>query len=176
MKTIPNFISLGRIILSLCLFFTKPLSQAFYAVYIICGLSDVLDGFIARKTASSSKLGEKLDSVADLVMVGVLFAIFYDKICLPKGILVWIISIAILRFISVVTAFVKYRTFVILHSYGNKATGMLLFIIPLFLPYFEADTLIYIVCLAASISSVEELVIHLISKELRVNRPCIFVK
>lgn len=176
MKTIPNFISCSRIILSLILLFTKPLGQAFYVVYIICGLSDVLDGFIARKTAASSKLGEKLDSVADLMMVGVMFIIFYPVIYLPTGILIWIISIAVLRFFSLAVALIKYKTFVILHSYANKFTGMLLFIAPLLLPYFEVNTLMYIICSAASISSVEELIIHLTSTQLRVNRPCIFIK
>jgi len=54
MKTIPNCISFSRIIFSLILVFIKPLSVAFYAIYIICGLSDIMDGFIARKTGTTS--------------------------------------------------------------------------------------------------------------------------
>jgi CDP-diacylglycerol--glycerol-3-phosphate 3-phosphatidyltransferase len=139
-------------------------------------LTDIFDGFIARKAAATSNLGEKLDSAADLVMTGVVFLMLYNKINLSEEIIIWIVSIAALRFVSVITALIKYKRFVILHSYSNKASGMLLFLIPLVFSYIEAGALINIVCLVASISALEELIIHLTSKELRVNRPCIFAK
>ena len=43
-------------------------------------VSDDLDGYIARKTETASKLGEKLDSVADLIMVVVLTIVLYPII------------------------------------------------------------------------------------------------
>ena len=63
---IPNLITMVRIIGSLCLLFVQPLKKPFYIIYTIAGLSDALDGFIARKTNSVSELGSKLDSIADL--------------------------------------------------------------------------------------------------------------
>ena len=48
----------------------KNLSPTFYAVYIIAGISDVLDGLVARKLNLQSSFGEKLDTVADICFVG----------------------------------------------------------------------------------------------------------
>ena len=79
MKTIPNYISVGRIILSLTLILIKPLSLAFYVIYIVCGLSDIVDGFIAPNTRTTSILGAKLDSMGDMVMAFVIFFCFINN-------------------------------------------------------------------------------------------------
>ncbi|MCB2295758.1 CDP-alcohol phosphatidyltransferase family protein [Clostridium algoriphilum] len=176
MKAIPNFISLSRIIFSLILIFIKPLSIAFYAIYIICGFSDVLDGVIARKTGTTSRLGEKLDSLADMIMIGILLLVLYPIVNFATEIVIWIVSIAIIRLASMVVAMKKYKTFAMLHTYGNKITGIVLFIFPLWLPYIHTTVLMYIICIVASISAIEELVIQLTSKKLQANRQSIFSK
>nr|WP_295777963.1 CDP-alcohol phosphatidyltransferase family protein [uncultured Intestinibacter sp.] len=38
----------------------------------MCGILDVLDGFIARKFNVTSKLGAKLDSIPDMIMIFVI--------------------------------------------------------------------------------------------------------
>ena len=49
-----------------------PLSSAwFYVLYLFCGLTDMIDGTIARKTGAVSKFGEKLDTAADFVFMAV---------------------------------------------------------------------------------------------------------
>ena len=176
MKAIPNCISFSRIIFSLILIFIKPLSTAFYAIYIICGFSDMVDGFIARKTGTTSRLGEKLDSIADMIMVGVLLVVLYPIVNPAIEIVIWIISIGIIRLSSLVVALKKYKTFAILHTYGNKITGIVLFIFPLLLPYIPITVLLYIVCVVASISAIEELIIQLTSSQLQLNKQSIFVK
>ena len=54
MKNTANYITTGRIGLALSLFFVPPLTISFYIVYLLCGLSDMADGFIARKTHTES--------------------------------------------------------------------------------------------------------------------------
>jgi CDP-diacylglycerol---glycerol-3-phosphate 3-phosphatidyltransferase len=176
MKVIPNCLSFSRIIFSMSLIFVKPLSAVFYIIYIICGLSDVLDGFIARKTDNTSIFGAKLDSLADLIMVGVLLFVLYPSVNPDTQILLWVILISIIRLSSMVVALKKYKTFAMLHTYGNKITGIVLFIFPLLLPYFHARVLISIVCTVASISAVEELIIQLTSSQLLLNKHSIFEK
>ena len=176
MKAIPNYISFSRIIFSLILIFIKPLSVAFYAIYIICGFSDILDGFIARKTGTTSRLGEKLDSMADMIMTGVLLVVLYPIVNPATKIIIWIISIGIIRLASMVVAMKKYKTFAMLHTYGNKITGIVLFIFPILLPYINTTMLMYIICVVASISAIEELIIQLTSSELQANRQSIFTK
>ena len=64
-----NTITFFRIAASIVLLFCPVFSPAFYAFYIAAGLSDMLDGFVARKTDSVSKLGARLDTMADFVFV-----------------------------------------------------------------------------------------------------------
>lgn len=175
-KVMPNCLSFSRIIFSVFLLFVKPLSSAFYVIYILCGFSDILDGFIARRTGTTSKLGERLDSLADMVMTGVLFVVLYPILNLEAEIVIWIIFIGFIRLASMTVALKKYKTFAILHTYGNKFTGIVLFIFPMMLPFFSTTILLYIICFFASVSAIEELIIQLTSSQLQINKQSIFVK
>ncbi|MBU3179566.1 CDP-alcohol phosphatidyltransferase family protein [Clostridium psychrophilum] len=176
MKSIPNYISFSRIFFSLVLILVKPLCLTFYVIYIVCGLSDILDGFIATKTLTTSTLGAKLDSIADMIMIGVLLFILYPIINPSPKIIIWVISIAIVRFASMATAMEKYRTFASLHTYANKITGIVLFIFPLMLPYVRTNVLMYMLCAIASVSAIEDLIIQLTSSQLNLNKQSIFRK
>ncbi|GMQ64658.1 CDP-alcohol phosphatidyltransferase family protein [Vallitalea maricola] len=174
MKTLANYISIARIFLVLTLVLIKPLSTAFFVVYILCGISDIFDGYIARKTETTSKLGEKLDPAADLIMVLILFFILYPFINITVQIFVWIVIIGIIRVASMITVFVKFKTFGVLHTLGNKITGLMLFVFTLLLTTIKLDVLMYALCIIANISAIEEFVIHLLSNELRTNRKSLF--
>ncbi|KAB3525745.1 CDP-alcohol phosphatidyltransferase family protein [Alkaliphilus serpentinus] len=174
MKAIPNYITTSRILLSIVLLIVKPLSLSFYLIYLACGFSDVIDGYIARKLGGTSKFGAKLDSIADLIMLTVLLILLYPIINPSRGNILWIISVASIRLLSILVALMKYKTFVILHTYGNKITGLTLFIVPLLIPYIDTGTLVNITLLIATISAFEELIIQITSKKLQLNRPSIF--
>lgn len=176
MKAIPNCITFLRLIFSLLLLFTEPLSATFFGIYIFCGLSDIFDGIIARKAGLTSRLGEKLDSFADLVMTGTVFVLIYPVLKPETGIIVWAGIIALIRLVSMAIAFIKYRCFAILHTYGNKIAGLSLFLVPLFIPFTGTKALLYTVCAIASVSAAEELMIQVSSRELEANRRSIFVK
>ncbi len=64
-----NTITFFRIAAGIALLFCPVFSPAFYVFYIAAGLSDMLDGFVARKTDTVSKLGARLDTMADFVFV-----------------------------------------------------------------------------------------------------------
>ncbi|MBU3191867.1 CDP-alcohol phosphatidyltransferase family protein [Clostridium bowmanii] len=174
MKSIANYISISRAFLAPALALTKPLSITFFVIYLICGISDVFDGYIARKTNTTSQLGEKLDSVADLIMIMILIIVLYPIINLTVKIIVWVVIIGIIRVVSIIVVFVKYKTFGILHTYGNKITGIILFTFPISLTFIPLDVLIYMICVVASISAIEELFIHLSSNEFRANKKSLF--
>lgn len=174
MKAIPNYISFSRIILSFILIFVKPLSITFYVIYIICGFSDIVDGYIARKTGTTSKLGAKIDSVADMTMVGVLIIVIYPIINPSQKVGIWIIAIAIIRLAAMIVAMKKYKIFASIHTYGNKMTGFVLFMFPILIHYVLSIEMIYIICVMASVSAIEELVIQVTSSELNVNKKSIF--
>lgn len=171
-KNLPNCITAFRIAGAVLLIFTASFSPAFYAVYTLCGVSDVADGFIARKFKTESELGSKLDSVADLlfyaVMLFKLIPTFIER--LTAGIWCAIFAVLALRLASYIVAAVKYRRFASLHTYMNKATGLAVFSVPYFilLPFYLP--LCAAVCAVAGAASAEELIIHLSSKEYEPER------
>lgn len=174
MKNIANKISIIRIFLAIALVLIRPLSIAFYTIYIICGISDVVDGYIARYTNTTSKLGARLDSLADFILMIVMVIALYPILPITAFMVKWIIAIGILKVISVIVGLIKYKTIYILHSYGNKIIGLLLFVFPLTLAFFESQIMIYIICFIASISSIDELLINLTSIDLELNKKCLF--
>lgn len=175
MKNIPNIISILRILLSILFFFIKPLTPLFFIIYSISGFSDIIDGYIARKTNSTSYFGAKLDSIADIIFISAIIIVFFPIILIPTRILIWMILIAIIRIISLLVVYFKYHTFTILHTYANKITGLSLFFFPYLYTYFDINTLGYVLCTIASIAAIEELVINIISKKLLINIPSIFM-
>ncbi len=93
-------ITAGRITGAVALLWIQPLSALFFAVYLLCCASDVLDGFIARKTNTASKFGATLDSIADFVFITVMLVIFIPLLEMEPWMLWWIGMIALVRFVS----------------------------------------------------------------------------
>ncbi|MDF2926178.1 MAG: CDP-alcohol phosphatidyltransferase [Paenibacillaceae bacterium] len=174
MKHAANLISASRIFLALALFFSFRHTHLFFLLYVGCGLTDMLDGFVARKTGTQSELGARLDSIADIIFFTAAAAGIFSW--MEKEILVflpWIIATAILRGANMIIAAYKFRTFAILHTWGNKLTGFLLFITPLSVLY-QQRVFLWIVCAAAIISSAEECLIHMTSPSLHLDRRSLF--
>lgn len=175
-KHIPNIITVSRIVFSVSLLLMEPLSFSFFIIYFLCGISDIFDGYIARRTKNTSQFGAVFDSVADAVFIGVLLIIFIPMLPWPLWLLFWIGIITLIRFISLAVGFVKYHAFAFLHTYSNKLTGLLLFSF-LFLYNILGLTLPAVVlCVAATLSAIEELAINITSKELSHDIKSIFKK
>jgi CDP-diacylglycerol---glycerol-3-phosphate 3-phosphatidyltransferase len=170
---IANALTVSRIFLSLLLLFLAPLHTAFLAVYAVCGVTDALDGFVARKTHTQSKLGARLDSLADFVLITAMAAALFPVIHLPKGAYICILFIAAIRLAAAAVSRLRHKTFAFLHTYLNKLTGFLIFLFPFLIPVFAAEISVWIVCGAAALSAVEELLIQIVSTSLNLNRKSI---
>lgn len=166
MKYIPNTLSAMRILLSLLLFLTRPLSTGFFAIYLMCGLSDMLDGYFARKFGAASKFGAALDSLGDFIMILIVLYMMFPYLDLTLTVMLWIGAIGVIRIASGIVSFLKYKTFVFLHTYGNKATGFLLFCFPVLFMFLGVEKAAVFLCVTATISAVEELLIQIKSKKL----------
>lgn len=59
-------------------------SSGFYAMYLAGGITDMIDGAVARKTNSVSSFGSRLDSLADLVFMTSALAKILPAIDIPK--------------------------------------------------------------------------------------------
>ena len=64
-----NIITAIRIVCSIALLLFLAFSPLFYTLYIAAGISDMIDGTVARKTGTVSALESKLDTAADFVFV-----------------------------------------------------------------------------------------------------------
>lgn len=165
--TVPNMLTAFRIVGSLCLLFFRPPSLYFYILYSLCGFSDVLDGWIARSTGTTSELGAKLDSVADLLFYASMVICIMPVLIEILPMWLWIATavVILLRLGSYLTAAVKYKRFASMHTYMNKITGAAMFTMPYCLLAPCAVALCAVICLIAGLSSLEELIIHLVRRE-----------
>ena len=96
-KHIANVVTVSRIIFSFPLLFIPLSSVWFYVFYLFCGLTDMIDGTIARKTGSISNFGAKLDTVADFVFMLVCSIKILPLMYIPIWLWVWIIVIALIK-------------------------------------------------------------------------------
>ncbi|GGF96066.1 hypothetical protein GCM10010912_46230 [Paenibacillus albidus] len=174
MKYIPNLLSMLRIMLSLFLFALPPFGPLFWAIYVVCGATDMLDGYIARRTCSSSKLGTMLDSIADMVLMSVIIVVILTTQPIAVEIWIWMAGITFVRIASLWVVYRKHRTFAVLHTYANKATGGLLFCIPFLYPFVDFRIMEWTICIVASLAAIEELTVHLTSSTLQRDAKSLF--
>ncbi len=165
-KNLPNIMTIFRIAGTICLCFLEPLTVSFFTVYFLCGLSDMLDGFIARKTGNTTEAGAMLDSVADFIFLSVMLIIFIPLLPWKLWIAAWIGAIALLRLVSLSIGFVKYHTAAFLHTVLNKAAGFFLFAFPLIYLLAGMEKTAIILCAISSLAAVEELLITMKSDSL----------
>ena len=139
---IPNFITSLRLLLAI------PISISIYQGYdlqglflfVFAGLSDGLDGFLARKFKWESKFGELLDPIADkcLILSTLIALAFANK--LP----IWLVSTLLARDAVVVMGATLYMMLfegsnVLSNRWGKHYTG---WVISLFIIVLLQNTLI----------------------------------
>lgn len=157
-----NIITILRILGTLLLSATNLKSLEFYILYTLTGVTDVLDGYIARKTNTTSEIGSKLDSAADLMFYGIVIYRFLPELAaiVPDGIWYAVMSIVGLRVFTYIFTAIKYKVFMSNHTYLNKLTGFCVFLIPYLMTMpnimtgFAAFT-----CVICTVASVYDLVL-----------------
>ena len=132
MAYIPNIITFGRLLGTVIMAFTTPFSFNFFLVYTLTGFSDVLDGFIARMTGTTSVFGAKLDSAADLLFYTVMFFMIFPTLFGMLPIILWVLFLVVmtLRVVAYATCAAKHKKFAATHSILNKITGAAVFSTP----------------------------------------------
>lgn len=127
--TVPNMLSMTRLVLVpvlIGLAFTAK-AQAFLAVLAVSLLSDVFDGYLARKLNQATELGAKLDSWGDVLTYGAMILglywiwpqVFTDQL--------WFLVAATLSFVvPVAHAFYKFGEYPSYHTLGAKSAAVLM--------------------------------------------------
>ena len=155
-KQIANIITSSRIICAICLLFCPVFSIAFYILYVFCGITDMIDGTVARKTNTVSALGSKLDSVADYIFVAVCLIKLLPVLSIPAWLWIWIGLIAIIKVVNIISGYIIWKEIITKHTVLNKITGALLFILPLTLSIVDIKYSGGPICAIATIAAVQE--------------------
>ena len=137
--------------------FVPVKSAAFYWLYFLCGFSDVIDGPIARKTDTASESGAILDTCADCAFVSVYLCKLLPAMRLAWWILIWAAVILVIKASNVIMSLVRVRRMVTAHTFLNRATGILLFFLPMM--YLWQDIYMFVcavICLSATMAAVQE--------------------
>jgi cardiolipin synthase (CMP-forming) len=100
--SIPNIITLGRILLVPVIVWAIASSQMAiaFAVFIVAGVSDAVDGFLAKRFNMTSELGALLDPLADKALLVSIYVALGIWGALPR----WIVILVVSRDIMIVSA------------------------------------------------------------------------
>ena len=165
-----------RILLAFPLLYPPLGSAGFLAVYTCAGLTDVADGWLARKTGTAGDFGARLDSMADLLFYAVLLLRLAPVLWQRLPAAVWSAAAVVLlvRLAAYAAASVRYRRFAALHTWLNKLTGAGIFLLPYVLAGSAGIVYSWAVCGLALAASLEELMIHLCGMGYRADRRSVF--
>ena len=153
---IANLLTSCRIMLSLIMLLFPVFSLGFYFCYLLAGITDMLDGMIARNLGVESEFGEKLDTLADFIFV---ISALYKLLPVTEirmGIWIWIGVIAVIKVINIISGFLLQKKFVTVHSLANRIAGVVLFLLPLTLSFVDIKYSAVFVCLLATFAAVQE--------------------
>ncbi|MCH5316657.1 MAG: CDP-alcohol phosphatidyltransferase family protein [Eubacterium sp.] len=169
-KQCANIISTARIIAAISLFFFTKVSYPFVIVYVFCGLSDFVDGKLARKLNISSTLGAALDTIGDVLTYLAFVKILIVQNLVPGWAFVWYIIAMLGNILAGIIAKKRFGEFYLIHSLFGKVLGAVLFILPLLLRMTESIPnnniiCLTVICVVATISAIETIYIQLKSKE-----------
>ena len=125
---IPNIISLYRLFSVPILFYVAYNGQEkiFFYWFLFNVSTDALDGFIARKFNMKTKIGAKLDSLADFAMyILATFAMIHLKYSELKPVLFSFYLIIFYYLLIDIFALIKFKEISSLHLYLSKLNGII---------------------------------------------------
>ena len=116
----------------------------------------MIDGTIARRTNTVSGFGARFDTAADFVFVVVCMIKLLPVINMQIWLCVWIVIIALIKTVNIISGYIVQKKLVAVHSVMNKVTGVLLFILPLTLSIIPLTYSAIPVCAVATFAAVQE--------------------
>ena len=174
-EAIPNVLTFSRIGLSIVLLLIPFGTTVFAALYLLCGLTDVLDGFLARRLHAESETGAALDSLADVCLTALIIVTVLRRTDADLPVLIAVGGVFVLRAGNAVVSRLRFGRVLSIHTVANKAAGLLLYACPLLLPWLY-PAILWLAGGAALLASLEELLILLGPEKPDVNRRSIFTR
>ena len=175
-KYIPNVITFTRIILTIALIFIAPtMGLIFFIVYCIAGLTDMVDGPLARRIPNGkSKIGTDLDAFADMLLIIVGVFVIMPTMQLWGWLWFAVICVLVFKILSAsLSGIIKHKKVLFTHTLANKMAALFLFTAPI-LYFFTGEHVvvnIYMVFLIGWVimATIEEALINLLLKKPSTN-------
>lgn len=123
-----NALTISRIVGAAALLAASPLAAPFWAVYAWCGISDMIDGPVARKLGTDSPGGSLLDSVADLAFAAACLLALIPLLQVETWLFSWIVVIILCKVAGYATGYLFTGALASLHTVANKVAGVALFV------------------------------------------------
>lgn len=117
-------------------------------------MSDMVDGYLARKLQAESKTGAVLDSIADIGFVACCAIRLIPIIRIPSWLWIWTGGVLLIKLVNQVSALIACKGFRFPHTTANKLVGLLLFL--LFPTVFWSIVPLAFVAGAATFAAVQE--------------------
>jgi len=101
--SIPNIITLGRILLVPIIIWAIASSQmeVAFAVFVVAGVSDGVDGFLAKRFHMTSELGALIDPLADKALI----VSIYVALGIAGGLPISLVILVVSRDIMIISGF-----------------------------------------------------------------------
>ncbi len=163
-------------VLAFLLVLFEPLSPGFLLVYALCGATDVVDGYIARRTGSASAYGGVFDSIADALVAVIMLFCLVPRLHWEGWMILWIALIAAVRLVSLGVGSGRFGRPAFVHTYLNKAAGLLLFLTPFLLLLFDLPAVVVLVCGVTTVSAFEYFYLNCFVEGFDPDRASVFVR
>jgi len=169
---IPNVLSLFRIAAApfLLLVSYNGEETLFYLLFALMLVSDVLDGYLARKLHQCSRIGTKLDSIGDfLTYISIPFATWWLWPEIIRAETPYLVSALIIYLLPSVVAFAKFRQMVAYHTWITKITAVVMSLGIILLLFTKENTLFHIAVYVLAVEAAENLLITFALAKPRTN-------
>jgi phosphatidylglycerophosphate synthase len=175
--TVPNALSASRIVFLPLLWALALLriEMAFVIAYALVGITDLFDGYAARRLNQRSAFGKTLDSFADLLyyLSSAFFMAWLYMDYLRPNLLLLYILFGVLALSFIVSA-VKCGKPIMMHTLLLKLNAVLVYVGVILSAFIDTTVFVTVVLAVYYVSYAEEILIFLIHGEVDPDSPTIF--
>lgn len=173
---LPNILSVSRGLIMPVLFYmvfnlnSDSTKIVFVVLYIIAGITDAADGYIARKYDCCSDLGADLDSYADILYYlgsAVFIYVFAQEVLMNS---IWFLLFTLIMFVlEIVISWMKFKKPLFLHTLLSKFSGFMVFLTVIVLTFNPLQWLLVTTILLYGISFIENIIVFFVHGEVSPN-------
>lgn len=168
-KNIPNILSVIRILMSpafAAIFIWRYPSHVWLAgvIFALAGITDVLDGILARRFGWITQLGKILDPIADKLMQCTALLCMVARRILPLWLFVIILAKELCMASGTIILFKKSREVGVSKNYGKAYTVVFYFAVIMFLIFGGSDAVFtYVLCALVAVIGICVTVLYYIN-------------